>query len=157
MLSSLCSELVEGHFRVDSKSRIEPFCGDMQNPPYSGVGSEVLESYAESRGWIDLPTTPIELGPHMTLFILSYPMGEPLKLSLHTDAVIRLNENRTRVLYRISTAAGSAGAPCFDPSFNLVAMHLGSDGKVNFGTPFTAILDLLRQRGHTGWLGGTKV
>jgi hypothetical protein len=32
MLSSLCSELVEGHFRVDSKSRIEPFCGDMQKP-----------------------------------------------------------------------------------------------------------------------------
>src|SRR5690348_68106 len=34
MLSSLCSELVEGHFRVDSKSRIEPFCGDMQKPPF---------------------------------------------------------------------------------------------------------------------------
>src|SRR6266404_9576847 len=35
MLSSICSEVVEGHFRVDSKSRIEPFCGDMQKPPYS--------------------------------------------------------------------------------------------------------------------------
>src|SRR5258707_5819021 len=33
MLSSICSEVVEGHFRVDSKSRIEPFCGDMQKPP----------------------------------------------------------------------------------------------------------------------------
>ena len=30
---SMHSEVVEGHFRVDSKSWIEPFRGDMQKPP----------------------------------------------------------------------------------------------------------------------------
>ena len=34
MLSMNTLEVVEGHSQVDSKSWIEPFCGDMQKPPF---------------------------------------------------------------------------------------------------------------------------
>jgi hypothetical protein len=123
-------------------------------PGYPGVGSAALESFAELRRWIDVPSTPSNLVRPMHMSILSFPQGGPLKLASAPDALIDTNADRTRVRYKLATDAGSAGAPCFDQDWKLIVLHLGREGELSFGTPIAAILDQLRAHGHTHLLGG---
>src|ERR1700741_2236161 len=51
MLSSLCSELVEGHFRVDSKSRIEPFLRGYAKPPLPVHNAQSVASTVPVSAW----------------------------------------------------------------------------------------------------------
>src|SRR5260370_3962307 len=53
MLSMNTSEVVEGHSRVDSKSWIEPFCGDMQKPPLDGP--DLVHNLAMVYAWTNEP------------------------------------------------------------------------------------------------------
>jgi hypothetical protein len=125
------------------------------SPGREPVGGTRTEHNAIPRGWINLFASASEIKSRMPLFIVHHPESAPLKVTLDTDAVIGLNANGTRVRYRTSTEAGSAGAPCFDGNWNLVAMHHASDpnfelshkAAYNQGIPMAAILRLLEQRG----------
>jgi effector-associated domain 1 (EAD1)-containing protein/trypsin-like peptidase len=93
------------------------------------------------------------------LFIFQHPLGGPLKVALDTDAVISVNENRTRVRYRTNTEPGSSGSPCYDQNWVLVALHHLGDSNYpdlatfNQGIPFSAIRALLRSRGKESIIG----
>lgn len=127
-------------------------------PGREPVGGGRVERDAVERGWIEVQARPSILRVGMPLFILQHPAGGPLKLTLDNQALVGLNENRTRVYYRTNTEPGSAGSPCFDENWNLVAMHHASDPnfkpQYNQGIPVDAILALLEQRGKRGILGG---
>jgi hypothetical protein len=123
------------------------------------VGHEEIGGSAEpgaaSRGWIGLPSEPNNLPEHSPLFILQHPQGDPLKLALDTDAIVEVNANGTRVLYRTNTEPGSSGSPCFDANWELIALHHSGDPnydgikppQYNRGIPITAIAEHLDRHG----------
>lgn len=111
------------------------------------------------RGWLQVPEGPSNLVPGMPLSIAQYARGGPLKIAMDSNAVIGLNENGTRVRYRATTEPGSAGAPCFDAEWELVAMHQGHSGPnpdptYKKGIPIAAIRDRLKRMGKEDALGG---
>jgi Trypsin-like peptidase domain len=103
---------------------------------------------APKRGWLTLPTAPVELPTGAPLLIAQHPSGKPLKLSIETDAVIGVNANRTRVRYTNNTEPGSSGSPVFDLQWNLVALHHLGDPA--FGGPpgynQGVLIDRIRER-----------
>jgi hypothetical protein len=105
---------------------------------------------APPRGWIQLRDPAYAIDPGSPLFIVQHPSGGPLKLALDTDAVIALNENKTRITYRTNTEPGSSGSPCFNQDWSLIALHHIGDpsfiSTYNQGIPIDAILRLLEQR-----------
>jgi hypothetical protein len=117
------------------------------------AGKESISSGA-FRGWIRLPETlrqPIE--KHSPLIILHHPVGEPLKLSINTDAILGWNDNQTRLFYQTNTLPGSGGAPCFGMNLQLIAVHTGSarprkegDFFGNEGVLATSILHRLQEK-----------
>ena len=73
------------------------------------------------------------------------------------DAIIGMNNNKTRVRYTTNTEGGSSGSPCFTINRELAALHhLGDPDftpRYNQGITMSAILALLEQRGHRDKLG----
>jgi V8-like Glu-specific endopeptidase len=127
------------------------------NEPIGGRG----EPGAATRGWIEVPTADHDFLADSPLFILQHPQGTPLKLALDTEAVVSVNANGTRVLYRTNTEPGSSGSPCFDQNWQLVALHHSGDPNFdgikppqhNRGIPIAAIRQLLEVRELAGELG----
>lgn len=107
----------------------------------------VGETGSPARGWIKLPTEPYQFLPNTPLFILQHPNGQPLKLAFDTDAIIDVNNNDTIVRYKTNTEPGSSGSPCFNSSWDLVALHHKGEEKHNAGTPFSAICSRLKKQG----------
>ena len=111
---------------------------------------------APARGAITIPAAPAPFAADTAVFIVQHPEGDPLKLALDDDGVIGLNANATRVMYETNTERGSSGSPCFDANWNLIALHHSGDPNFdpahkpayNQGIPMSAILTLLRERGH---------
>lgn len=128
--------------------------GDPGNQPVGGAKAAPGDP---ARGWIKLPTETYNFQLNAPLFIVQHPAGEPLKLAFDTDAIIGVNQNRTRVRYKTNTERGSSGSPCFDINWNLIALH--HSGEPNFyptynqGIPIENIRRLLRERGKDGILG----
>jgi hypothetical protein len=83
-----------------------------------------------------------------------------VKLTLESEAVLGFNANRTRIRYTTEADAESSGAPCFDGTWNLVAVHHadrwdpGRQMFVREGVPIAAIRDRLRRLGRAASLGG---
>jgi hypothetical protein len=93
-----------------------------------GPESEVLNG--QPRGFLAKPSEDTkQLLPGSLLCILQHPTGRPLKFAF--DVVLRVNENRTRVSYRVNTEPGSSGSPCFDADWNLVAIHHSGDPSIS--------------------------
>ena len=74
-----------------------------------------------------------------SMFMIQHPLADPLKIAYESDAIV--GEDASTVTYRISSAPGSAGAPCFTDKWELVAMHhsAGPDG-LKHGTTMKAIV-----------------
>nr|WP_276320421.1 effector-associated domain EAD1-containing protein [Micromonospora zingiberis] len=86
-------------------------------------GTDRLSS-GQPRGWI---TTMREraLEQFDELVLLQHLDGESQTMAF--GAVIDFNGNHTRLRHTVNTAHGSSGAPCFDISLDLVAVHQGGD------------------------------
>ncbi len=127
------------------------------NPGKKPVGTLQMGMNVPSRGWLTIPAKPHDFAPGSALYIVQHPKGEPLKLALDTQSILKINKERTRVCYRTNTERGSSGSPCFDHDWNLVALHHSGDpSKVtptwNEGIPFDKIFELLSQHGKAGEL-----
>jgi tetratricopeptide (TPR) repeat protein len=144
-------------------------------PGKEPVGGKRAESDASRRGWIEMPAQFPDLSPDTPLMILHHPEGGPLKLSMDNTGIIGLNANRTRLWHRVVTAPGSAGAPCFNTNWELVAIHHSGGFRTgalasisdwvlsrvsaehettyNEAIPLDAILSLLEERGKWDLLG----
>jgi hypothetical protein len=128
--------------------------------PVGGRG----EPGAVTRGFIEMPTAAHEFAPHSPLFILQHPEGTPMKVGLDTEAIVAVNANGTRVLYRTNTEPGSSGSPCFDENWKLVALHHSGDPNFdainppehNRGIPIAAIRQLLEKRSLSVVLGAQE-
>jgi hypothetical protein len=110
------------------------------------------EPGARSRGWITLPKKQPTIEVATVVFIVQHPNGEPLKIAVETNARTTVNGNASRVRHRTNTAGGSSGSPCFDPAWNLLALHHAGDpnfidlAKYNQGVQIKAIRDRLDRK-----------
>jgi hypothetical protein len=131
------------------------------NPGGQPVSAHTAEPGAPARGFITVPTGPVELRPDGPLLIVQHPKGAPLKLAFDTQSITNVNGNRTRVRYRTNTEGGSSGSPAFDAHWNLLALHHWGDpdakpatlAKWNQGIPIDTIRALVGKRGFAGELG----
>jgi hypothetical protein len=120
------------------------------------VGEQQVEG--GPRGWITLPKTVLPLPADAPILIVQHPEGTPMKLALDTQAVIGLNDNRTRVRYRTNTDPGSSGSPVFTMDWDLVALHHYGDPKwqnalFNQGVPIELVRQRIINRGFESALG----
>lgn len=125
--------------------------------PAEDTVGQVFSASMPIRGWVEVPTAPFDFKANPALYIVQHPKGDPLKLAIDTDAVINLNADSSRVLYKTNTEPGSSGSPCFNQNWELVALHHGGDIELmptwNEGIPMPAIMSLLDKRGKSGAIG----
>lgn len=93
-------------------------------PGTEPVGGEKAEPGAPARGWISFPDLG-EAAPTQPTIILHHPRGNALRLTVSTEAASHAVGARDRVGYRFDTEPGSAGAPCFNLNWELIAIHEG--------------------------------
>jgi endonuclease G len=55
--------------------------------------------------------------------ILQHPNGVPMQIALRENEVVRASEHDPYLWYKADTAHGSSGAPVFNDSFQVVALH----------------------------------
>jgi hypothetical protein len=113
--------------------RVDPPAG-REIADFEAVGS------ARARGWI-VPRA-LEQADRAVV-IVQYVAGSRLKVLVDSDGLI--GEYGPLIRYRTSTQLGSMGAPCFDASWRLIGMHIGSENGVNNqGIGIEAIVAQLR-------------
>jgi hypothetical protein len=128
-------------------------------PGHSTVGESGVESYAETRGWINPfgGAESLEVGGPLAM-LHATPSGG-VKLGVDPNAIVAVSSDGTRFSHRLATDAIAAGAPCFDANLNLVGLHLGAaEGTVtpSEAVSFAAILRKLEAVGVLSNLGGTS-
>jgi hypothetical protein len=75
------------------------------------------------RGWIQMPSddVPRNLQAQDWIIIPQHPNGYSQRIDL--GRFNELDETQTRIRYRVNTAKGTSGAPCFNQKFKLVGIH----------------------------------
>jgi hypothetical protein len=117
-------------------------------PGNDPIGGDRAEPGAPTRGWITPPRRSSGFMSGSPILILHHANGGPLRVAVSAQGLIGLNEAGTRVRYKTDTAPGSAGAPCFDVNWELLAIHQGSDASgVNEGVPISMIVRHLDETG----------
>jgi hypothetical protein len=152
------SEISQKEGRLPSPDELDHAVLRLARP----IGREPLDPSAPSgpqRGWLRIPDAGPMIVRGMGLMIVHYPLGNPLQITIDTDAVTEVNKNRTRVRYTTNTVPGSGGAPCFNTEFELVAMHHRavvdrSSRGYGEGIPVAAIRDRLVRVEKKRALGG---
>ncbi|HEX8188656.1 MAG TPA: DNA/RNA non-specific endonuclease [Pyrinomonadaceae bacterium] len=81
--------------------------------------------------------------------IIQHPEGQPLQIALRENQVTRLEQEHPFVQYEADTAHGSSGAPVFNDSLQLAALHSSGRIKRNAAGEF-----VLRAGGTTTSLKG---
>jgi effector-associated domain 1 (EAD1)-containing protein/trypsin-like peptidase len=119
------------------------------------------DAQAPPRGWLTVPSSPVDFAAGHPLLIVQHPESGPMKLALEMNGVVGLNHNKTRLKHTVRTEKGSSGSPCFDSRLQLVGIHHAGDPnfdpahrpQYNEAIPLAPILALLDQRGKSGALG----
>ncbi|BAJ62818.1 trypsin-like peptidase domain-containing protein [Anaerolinea thermophila] len=99
------------------------------------------------RGWMGLPGIFPAVNEEDALIIVQHPLGAPLKFALDTQGILGWNANRTRLLYRTNTQAGSSGSPCFTLDWQLIALHQRRLNNANQGCSMESIVRLMQEHG----------
>jgi hypothetical protein len=104
----------------------------------------------KERGWVPIPTFPYKFAKDSPLFVLGHPRGDSLKMTLDTNSIMEINQQKSRVRYRTNTDSGSSGSPCFDLQWNLVALHHAGDtakiAQFNEGIPVSTIRRMWKEK-----------
>lgn len=72
-------------------------------------------------GWLRLPASADTIVPGEWLSMVHHPAGRPKQLVLRQNLLIRSSE--TELWYATETASASSGAPVFNDSWQVVAVH----------------------------------
>jgi V8-like Glu-specific endopeptidase len=58
-------------------------------------------------------------------YVIGYPQGSGLRISLHDSALIDIDADQRRLHYRTPTDHGNSGSPVFDERINVIGVHRG--------------------------------
>jgi hypothetical protein len=83
------------------------------------VASEPIIAGGEPRGHVEIDRDSLPIARDQGVLILQHPKGKPMKIDL--GAVTRVGPTRLR--HSVNTEPGSSGAPVFNASLDLVALH----------------------------------
>lgn len=89
--------------------------------PTSRTGRETINSF----GYLRLYPEPGKVRKTEFVTIIQHPEGDPMQIALRENQVTRLVEDEPFIQYEADTAHGSSGAPVFNDSLQLVALHSG--------------------------------
>lgn len=80
---------------------------------------ELLDQY----GWLKLSGEPGKafIGEYLT--IIQHPNGERKQICVRENKLLKYAENGPHIWYQTDTVAGTSGAPVFNNSWNVVALH----------------------------------
>lgn len=97
---------------------------------------------APTRGY--LVPIPYSFQPGDPLYIIQHPEKDPQKYAV---GFVQSTDLPNYVHYKVNTAGGSSGAPCFNAEWQPVALHHAGieSEKVNRGVAFSAILESWQQ------------
>ena len=103
--------------------------------PIDGKPEDDVMTDGRKRGVVPAPAAEPALVKDVPVLILQHPQKprkyletpdlRPLKFVF--DTVLVINENSSRVRYKVRTEPGASGSPCFDSDWNLVALHHAGD------------------------------
>jgi len=76
-----------------------------------------------ARGYLRLiaESGKARFGEYVT--IIQHPDGEPMRIALRENKIVRLEPDEPFITYEADTAHGSSGSPVFNDSLQLVALH----------------------------------
>ncbi|MEZ5354675.1 MAG: effector-associated domain EAD1-containing protein [Bryobacteraceae bacterium] len=100
------------------------------------------------RGWLD--PQPYTFEPNEPLLILQHPDARPLELAFNS---VQSETNKDRIEHNVSTQPGSSGSPCFNASWELVALHHWGSSSKNRAVRFRSILAEMQNKGTAPLLG----
>ena len=99
-----------------------------------------VESKIRSFDYIKpIGSTTLPLSPQEGLNVLQHPEGCVMQVSLSASGVVQVHPGRGRVWYVNRTQGGSSGSPCFNSSWEMVALHHASMSR-GFGSVREGIL-----------------
>jgi endonuclease G len=82
----------------------------------------------DARGYLRLNPESGKVAKEEFVTIVQHPDGLPMRIALRENQIIRAEAEESVVWYRADTAHGSSGAPVFNDSFQLAALH--SSGRI---------------------------
>jgi V8-like Glu-specific endopeptidase len=94
-----------------------------------------------ARGW--LKPKAYQFQKNEPLVIIQHPQARPLALAF--NSVLGKAANY-RINHNVNTEPGSSGSPCFNASWELVALHDWGSVSKNRAVSFSAILDRMRKK-----------
>ena len=106
--------------------------------PVTGYGGPV-------RGWIPLHSRPLDYEPGTPIFILHYAPSGPVKLLMNPRGILGLTPDQMGVRYVVDADLGSAGAPCFNANWDLIAVHRGRSGGPDERSSWGLRADVIRE------------
>lgn len=117
-------------------------------PGNDPVGGDAAEPGAAARGWIAPRQRSYDLPTDGALAVLSHDREGNLKVAVDVNGIVGFDAATGRVRYLTKVELHSAGAPCFDLNWELVALHQRRDPSgVNEGVALSAILRELEATG----------
>jgi hypothetical protein len=97
----------------------------------------------------DLKVAPRKPQLNDKVFVISYPRGEGLAVSLDDNVVVAATQTdpqfvsraKSLIFYRAPTEPGSSGAPVFNEHWEIVAMHIGRGEDANYGVAMDRVVE----------------
>lgn len=117
---------VDGRPKATSRFRLDPAACFFTDPALDftvvaigapdGTGAPVAEF-----GWLRLIPTTGKVLPQEWMTIVQHPSNEPKQVAARENQLIKLDD--PTMWYRTDTAPGSSGAPVFNDTWQVVALH----------------------------------
>ena len=99
-----------------------------------------MTTFGQSRGWLSLPAKqPLITREHV--HIVQHPEGAPASINAQGEGILGFLSNglKNRLIYSPVALPGSSGSPCFNDSWELIAMHNWGGTDYRRGVPIGLI------------------
>ncbi|CEJ14764.1 Exfoliative toxin A precursor [bacterium YEK0313] len=110
--------------------------------------SEDMTAFGQRRGWIGLPARQPVIARER-VYVVQHPAGEPAAINAQGEGVLGFLSNglKNRLIYSPVAMPGSSGSPCFNDSWELIAMHNWGGKDYRRGVPIGLIQTALQAEG----------
>ena len=107
-----------------------------------------VTAFGQRRGWISLPSRQPVIARER-VYIVQHPAGDPAAISSQGEGILGFLSNglKNRLIYSPAALPGSSGSPCFNDSWELIALHNWGGRDYRRGVPIGLIQAALSAAG----------